>query len=55
MYDLSCSSLYDKLFVKAWSMKTTAMIITGLFVLLMGTTGAGLGQVLLMDNGLEVF
>ncbi len=42
-FDLSCTSLYDKLFVKSWSMKTAAMVIVGIFVLLMGTTGAGWG------------
>lgn len=37
------SSYYYKFFVKPWSLKTGAFIITGIFVLLMGVTKAGWG------------
>ncbi len=36
-------SLYEKLFVKPWSMKTGATVIAGVFTLLMGVTKAGWG------------
>lgn len=36
-------SIYEKLFVKPWTMQTGATVITGVFILLMGVTKAGWG------------
>lgn len=36
-------SLYERFFVKPWTMKTGAMVIAGVFTLLMGITKAGWG------------
>lgn len=39
----SADSIYKKLFVNAWSLKTGAVILALLFAVLMGTTGSGWG------------
>ena len=41
--DIQKLSTYDRIFVKPWSLKTGAFIISGIFVLLMGITKAGWG------------
>ena len=41
--NIQVSSTYDRIFVKPWSLKTGAFIISGIFVLLMGITKAGWG------------
>ena len=42
-YSLQSSKLYDKLFVKPWTMQQGAVVITILFTILMGVTRAGWG------------